>query len=184
MHTNKTKTRVVLFYSCAFVFIRGLYSSSGIDFPDFSNVKGFYFNGNAYRSKRIIRLTNADRFLAGAAWFGEKQPILAGFETTFAFRFTGQDAIQGGADGLAFVVQNEGTQAIGGLGASGGFMRSDQGAPGSFQRGISRMVAVFFDTYRNPGTIPITTWPSARPSDPACAGRRFARPTRANSASI
>jgi hypothetical protein len=79
----------------------------------------------------VLRLTTASNFLAGAAWFREKQPVVEGFETTFTFRLTKQDRYRGGADGPAFVVQNDGQKAIGRYGASAGFMRSDEGAPGT-----------------------------------------------------
>jgi hypothetical protein len=76
--------------------------------------------------------------------------VAAGFDTTFTFRLADQDSgPDRGADGLAFVVQNEGQKVIGGFGASGGFTRSDEGAPGGFQRGIVHRMAVFFDTFAN-----------------------------------
>jgi len=122
---------------------------SDFEFADFALGKGLAGLGSAHRVKNFVRLTSADRFQAGAIWYWERQPVSAGFETSFSFKFTDQDLNQGGADGLAFVVQNEGERALGGLGASGGFLRSDDGAPGGLQRGIGRSVAVFFDTYQN-----------------------------------
>src|SRR5262249_52993392 len=123
--------------------------ASGFEFSDFSATKGLSLQKAAHRSKKVLRLTDALQSLAGAAWFEERQAVRAGFETTFTFRLTDQDPAMGGADGLAFVVQNENKHAIGGFGASGGFMRSDEGAQGGMERPIVRAVAVFFDTYAN-----------------------------------
>jgi hypothetical protein len=120
------------------------------EFRDFASTKDLYLIRDARRSKQLLRLTDADMFLAGAAWYRQKQPVCSGFETTFTFRLTDQDRGRGrGADGLAFVVQNEHAKAIGGFGASAGFMRSDQGAAGPLERPILRRLAIFFDTFQN-----------------------------------
>ncbi|HXS92962.1 MAG TPA: L-type lectin-domain containing protein [Candidatus Limnocylindrales bacterium] len=126
----------------------------GFEFADFSSTKALLLVLDAHRSKKVLRLTGAEEFEAGAAWFRNKQPVLEGFETTFTFRLTKQDPVAGGADGVAFVVQNERKDAIGGFGASGGFLRSDVGTngqppPGGFRPPILRRVAVFFDTFQN-----------------------------------
>ena len=52
----------------------------------------------------------------------------------------------GGADGLAFVLQNSGPEALGGRGSGGGFALGEGGDAG---QGIARSIAVFFDTYQN-----------------------------------
>jgi hypothetical protein len=128
----------------------GVAAAGEFEFTDFASTKNLYTIRDAGRSKRVLRLTPAVKFRAGAAWHRVKQPVAEGFETTFTFRFTEQDdGNDKGADGLAFVVQNESRSAIGGFGASGGFMRSDNGAPGGFERGITRRVAIFFDTFEN-----------------------------------
>ncbi|HEV8145144.1 MAG TPA: hypothetical protein VGP79_02110, partial [Bryobacteraceae bacterium] len=61
------------------------------EFLDFASTQDLFLVHNARRSKQMLRLTNDSRFEAGAAWFREKQPVVAGFETTFTFRFTNQD---------------------------------------------------------------------------------------------
>jgi hypothetical protein len=128
----------------------GTAAAGEFEFTDFASTKDLYTIRDAGRSKSVLRLTPAIKFRAGAAWHRVKQSVLEGFDTTFTFRFTEQDdGIDRGADGLAFVVQNDSRSAIGGLGASGGFMRSDEGAPGGFERGITRRIAVFFDTFEN-----------------------------------
>src|ERR1051325_964301 len=119
------------------------------EFLNFASTKELFLVSDAHRSKQVLQLTKASNFLAGAAWFRDKQPVVEGFETVFTFRFTKQDSWAGGADGLAFVVQNDSHKAIGGYGASGGFMRSDEGAPGGEKHPIRRRLAIFFDTFRN-----------------------------------
>jgi hypothetical protein len=125
--------------------------TSGFDFPDFNLSRGGLFLGNnAHREKNgVLRLTEATSFQIGIVWVPVKQEVRDGFETTFTFRISDASGQYGGGDGLAFIVQNDGQRAVGGWGASGGFLRSDQGARGGFERGIRRMAAVFFDTYQN-----------------------------------
>jgi hypothetical protein len=132
------------------LFSPGIASGGEFVFTDFADVKSLFLMRDAHRSGKTLRLTDASTFEAGAAWYKEKQPVAGGFDTTFTFRLSAQDPRRlGGADGLAFVVQNQGPKVIGGLGASGGFMRSDKGAPGPYIDGIVRRVAVFFDTFAN-----------------------------------
>jgi hypothetical protein len=133
---------VVLLYA-------GAAAAGDFEFPEFASTHGLFLVVNAHRTKKVLRLTGAWDFQVGAAWFRVKQPVSGGFDTTFTFQLTDQDRGHGGADGLAFVVQNDDKKARGGYGASAGFMRSDIGAPGGFERGIVRRLAVFFDTFEN-----------------------------------
>lgn len=66
-----------------------------------------------------------------------------------AFRLTHQNRFSSwrGTDGFAFVLQNSGPDALGGLGSALGFGVSDSTWPP--HAGIPWAVAVFFDTYRN-----------------------------------
>jgi hypothetical protein len=97
-----------------------------------------------------VRLTPAREQVAGAAWGAEKQDVAGGFDTEFHFQLTGQGGLGHGADGFAFVLQNAGPNALAGRGSSGGFALGD-GWGDRTQPGIPHSVAVFFDTYRNPG---------------------------------
>src|ERR1019366_9194600 len=133
---------VVLLYA-------GAAAAGDFEFPDFASTHDLFLVVNAHRTKKVLRLTDAYDFQVGAAWFQVKQPVSEGFDTTFTFQFTDQDRHHGGADGLAFVVQNDHKQARGGYGASAGFMRSDISAPGGFESGILRRLAAFFDTCEN-----------------------------------
>jgi hypothetical protein len=148
-----------------------------IRFDDFASVEELSLAGDAGVSGRVLRLTPARRNQAGAVWFRDKQPVRSGFETTFQFQLTHQDWFFQfhGTDGFAFVVQNSGPAALGGIGSAGGFGVSDPTNPR--HAGIPWAVAVFFDTLRNPeekdpssnyiairanGSPPETRWPPAR----------------------
>jgi hypothetical protein len=81
-----------------------------------------------------------------------------------------------GADGFAFVIQNQGTSALAGRGSAGGFALGDGWGDRS-KPGIPRSIAVFFDTHRNEdandpsdnyvalctnGPVPSMKWPPSR----------------------
>ncbi len=121
-----------------------------IHFDNFANVQGLSIVGNAGVSGRVLRLTPARGNQKGAVWFRDKQQVRSGFETTFQFQLTQQDLFLGfrGADGFAFVVQNSGPEALGGRGSAAGFGMPDPTNPKD--PGIPWMIAVFFDTLRNP----------------------------------
>jgi hypothetical protein len=74
--------------------------------------------------------------------------VRGGFDTLFSFRFADPGGLGEGADGLAFVVQNSGVNALGGIGGAGGFMRGDGDDRGG-RAGIPFSLAVFFDSFRN-----------------------------------
>ncbi|MDE3167974.1 MAG: hypothetical protein KGN36_19390 [Acidobacteriota bacterium] len=123
-----------------------------------------------------LRLTPAVPQQAGAAWFAPKRHVAAGFEAEFHFQLTGQGGLGPGADGFAFVLQNQGLNAIAGRGSAGGFALGD-GWRDPNTPGIPRSIAVFFDTYYNAdgddpsgnyvaictnGNIPQMRWPPRR----------------------
>lgn len=119
-----------------------------IHFDDFASAQGLSLIGQARVSGKILRLAPARSNQTGAAWFRNKQSVRSGFQTTFQFQLTHQDWLFHGADGFAFVVQNSGPEAIGGRGSAAGFGMPDPTNPR--HSGIPRMIAVFFDTCRNP----------------------------------
>ncbi|HYO83575.1 MAG TPA: L-type lectin-domain containing protein [Bryobacteraceae bacterium] len=104
--------------------------------------------GSAELRKGVLRLTPSKRQQVGAAWRSVKQQVVAGFEVEFEFQITGGRGLGRGADGFAFVLQNEGPGAIAGRGSAGGFAVGD-GRQDQSKAGIPRSVAVFFDTFRN-----------------------------------
>ncbi len=125
-------------------------AGAGFLFEDFRDTSAVKLLGDAQVNERAVRLTPAKHNKAGAVWFGRKQPVAAGFETEFTFRFTKRGGLGGGADGLAFVIQNKGLGEIAGVGGSAGFLAGNGGFDLNAQ-GIPESIAVFFDTYQNEG---------------------------------
>jgi hypothetical protein len=119
-----------------------------IRFDDFASREGLDLVGDARVSGKVLRITPARAEKSGAFWFREKQSVRSGFETTFRFQLTRQNRFSPwrGTDGFAFVLQNSGPDALGGMGSALGFGVGDSTWP---HAGIPRAVAVFFDTYRN-----------------------------------
>lgn len=90
-----------------------------------------------------VRLTTANPWRRGAAWFVGKQSMAQGFTAVFQFRITnpGGDVDSNGetgADGLAFVIQNFDQNDVGDGGFGIGYNR------------IDNSLAVEFDTWYNP----------------------------------
>jgi len=119
-----------------------------IYFTDFASSEGLSLVGDARVSGKVLRITPARGRKVGAFWFRDKQLVGSGFETTFQFQLTHQNRFPPwqGTDGFAFVLQNSGPDALGGMGSALGFGVGDRTWP---HRGIPNTVAVFFDTYRN-----------------------------------
>jgi hypothetical protein len=113
-----------------------------IDYPTFSGAsKTLERNGTAdvitssgRLHQRILRLTAGGYRQSGSAWYNQKIDVSSSFESTFkAYLHHGRP----GADGIAFVVQNQSARALGGWGGGIGY------------RGIKPSVAVEFDTFQN-----------------------------------
>ena len=100
---------------------------------------------HATQQSTILRLTESKRIQYGACWLMEKQQVDAGFSTYFEFQITDRagsfppDIVTEdvGGDGFAFVIQNVGTDAIGGAGG------------GLCYAGIPNSLAIEFDTWDN-----------------------------------
>ena len=96
-----------------------------------------------------LRLTGASDRLRGAAWYRRPQEVAEGFTTTFKYRITEpssrcnvlndshEHCVSRGADGLAFVIQGQGIDALG------------DGGKGLGYAGIANSLAVEFDTFYN-----------------------------------
>jgi len=98
-------------------------------------------NGSADVIDDTLRLTPAIR-TAGSAFATDSFLINpnTSFFTTFSFRISGSDGT-GGADGFAFVVQND-PDGASALGTGGGFLG---------YAGIDNSMAIEFDTFQNSG---------------------------------
>ena len=92
----------------------------------------------------VLRLTPPKPLRVGIGYYGARVPVIDGFETTFDFQIHEVGRPEGqtgerGAEGFAFIIQNQGINARGHLGASMGYA------------GIRNSVAVEFDVYQNQG---------------------------------
>ncbi len=114
---------------------------SSINYPWQHGNFNMKFAGSAKPEGRKMRLTPAEKAMAGAAWFSKKIPVRNGFTTEFTFRLSeGQfadDNSAPGADGIAFVIQSNADNEIGVSGGGIGF------------EGIPNSAAIEFDTHGN-----------------------------------
>ncbi len=124
--------------------------------PDFSqNQTCITVNGNASfvattDTNNVLRITPNAGNQTGSAWYTTSQVVNAGFTTTFQFQFTNPSVPP--ADGIAFVIQNAGTGAIGFTGGNGGALGygdADASSDPSSGSGIPHSLAIEFDTYEN-----------------------------------
>ena len=104
--------------------------------------QSFIYENGGLDEKTALRLVPAKSDRTGAAYYGTKVPVTDGFETTFQFRIARPGLPEGvegeeGADGFAFIIQNEGLDAIGSRGADMAY------------GGIENAVVVEFDIYEN-----------------------------------
>ena len=114
-----------------------------ISLPDLSDPTYIALKGSAYRyPENVIRLTDNKPHQTGALWYNYPIDLTAGFETEFTFRMSQPyndfpDGSIDGADGIAFVLQTSGINA---LGKEGGGLGYD---------GIPNSLAIEYDTYNN-----------------------------------
>lgn len=111
-----------------------------LDLKNFLNLSpsGLQLVGNAKIEGKSLRLTSATFFEKGAAWYPTKQNVQNSWETQFQFQISRMDNIHGGADGFAFVIQNNSLSA---LSPTAGYIG---------YQGIPNSLAVEFDTFLNP----------------------------------
>jgi hypothetical protein len=110
------------------------------------NTSNLNLIGNATLSPNLLRLTPALENQVGAAWFNNRVNLTNGFTVDFTFLITDRGGYKpdwetgvnnDGADGLAFVIQNQSASALG-LYASGiGYYN------------ITQSLAIEFDTWAN-----------------------------------
>ncbi len=117
--------------------------AQSFSYPDFSSTAGLTLLGNAAVSGTDLRLTPALEGQSAAVWRTTKNRVQHGFTTEFKFRMTEPGGVPDffgflGADGLAFVVQNDTGTSIGASGS------------GMCYEGIPNSLAVEFDTWGHP----------------------------------
>ena len=96
----------------------------------------------------VLQLTPNLVNQTGSAWYNTLQVVQNGFTTNFQFQLTPA----GGADGIAFVIQNSSTSAIGFTGGNGGALGygdADASTNPSTGAGIPNSLAIEFDVFQN-----------------------------------
>jgi len=128
---------VISFLALQFMVSRA-FGAYVFDYPDFSSIAGIDLVGDAFQTGNRIRLTPSVVFNGGAAWYNTKVSVASGWETVFKFQIPGEPkSSPSGADGIAFVIQNDSVSALGALGGYIGY------------EGITHSLAVEFDTHWN-----------------------------------
>lgn len=113
----------------------------GFNFANFDSTTGLKLNGNAAAVGGTLLLTDDLPTLAGSAYYTEPMPLDEdiSFSAALAVQMTGGQGT-GGADGMAFVIQNvgAGASALGGAGGGLGYV------------GIgAASIAIELDTFQN-----------------------------------
>jgi uncharacterized repeat protein (TIGR01451 family) len=123
--------------------------------PDFSaNGNCLALNGSAALvagTTTSLQITAGTGSQNGSAWYLTPQTVQNGFTTTFQFQFTNPSPIP--ADGIAFIIQNSSTAAIGAGGGNGGsigYGDLDANTDPSQGTGIPNSLAIEFDSFQNP----------------------------------
>ena len=120
--------------------------SSQFNYSDFSDIDGLHFVENDHKITNYIQMTDSKLIQRSALWRDNYVPVVAGFSTEFSFRthdgFNGEskDESLPGADGIAFVIQNQNIDACGNEGGGIGY------------DGIKNAVAIEFDLFSNDST--------------------------------
>ena len=105
--------------------------------------QSFTINGNAsILGGDCYRLTSSSSYQAGSAWCQDALDLSVPFDLRLDVKFGNSD---GGADGLAFVLQGQGLNAIGAVGSSLGYAVNAPADP--VANGIIPSLAIEFDTF-------------------------------------
>ena len=105
--------------------------------------QSYFANGDAraLAGSTCYELTSATNWQNGSVWYTDKLDLSKDFDLEFELNFGNKDA--GGADGIVFVMQTVGNQALGLDGGGIGF------------EGFSPSIGIEFDVWQNPNTVDI-----------------------------
>jgi hypothetical protein len=107
---------------------------------------GMIFNGGAALNGTRLRLTDGGGYEGASAWYGTQAPV-SSFTSDFSFQIT--PGTSPTADGFAFVIQGNGTTALGPAGGGLGYGPGTAGATAA--NSILKSIAIKFDLYSNSG---------------------------------
>ena len=120
-------------------------AAADFEYPDFTSSDSLILVGSAASPGADLVLTPFLNWHAGAAWHGFKQLVGNGFVTTFEFSISTI-----GADGMAFVLQNDHQSALGLCGGSLGFSGGiSSGCTFGQNVDIQNALVVELDTWNN-----------------------------------
>ena len=122
------------------------FAQVSFDYDDFAVTDGLLLIEDASQVGNEIHVTPAANGQRGAFYRDDQEDISGGFETIFQFRFNSN-----GADGLAFIIQNEAFDAINTTtGSTMGYISSVVCAGYAANLpGISQSLALEFDTWQS-----------------------------------
>jgi len=110
--------------------------TANIEYPDFNSIQDLTLNGDTRQFNNVLRIVPAIASMTGSAYHNDKQFIEMGFVSTFQFQ-CGNTGPWGGADGFAFLIQNESLTSLGTGGGDLGYT------------GIGNSLAIEFDIFNN-----------------------------------
>ena len=112
--------------------------SSSINFDSFADISSLTLNGNSSQAGNVLRLTPALKSQAGSAFVKTPYSVNSNtsFNTHFQFRLSGGDG-NNGADGMTFMLQNSGANALGTTGGGEGYST------------IAKSLAIEFDSFKS-----------------------------------
>lgn len=130
------KKKFVLFFC---LWCSSLFAQKSFYYDKFEHRERFLIAGNAAVINESIRLTPSKEWQQGACWYYKKMPVEQGFEVEFKLLINkhGDFGDKKGADGLAFVIQNDRNNALGENGEGIGY------------HGLRNALAIEFDTFDN-----------------------------------
>ncbi|HIF40456.1 MAG TPA: hypothetical protein EYQ74_05090 [Planctomycetes bacterium] len=127
------------------VLLAGSAPAQAFGYSDFSNVAGLAMNGGAQQSGNALRVCSNVNGDKGSVFYDQSVYVSGGFATKFIFATS--NPVNGGGDGLTFIVQNDpnGLAAMGDSGSAmgyGGFATSPANA-------IDNALVIEVDTFFN-----------------------------------
>jgi hypothetical protein len=108
-----------------------------VSYPNFKKTTGLKLNGDAAREGKVLRLTPAEGDKIGTA-FTKRKAVQTAKSFKAQFRYSLHDGSLAPGDGMAFVLQSRSAGATGNGGGGVGYS------------GITRSIAIEFDTFQNP----------------------------------
>lgn len=128
---------IILLLAVSFFSIQTIGQKS-FSFKSFTKTKNLKLLGDAKLVPGGVQLTAASPYQRGAFWYRKKMSVTKSFTAQFKMKMSKADKERGGADGIAFVIQNDPRKlGLGQFGESMGY------------GGLANCIVVEFDTYDN-----------------------------------